>query len=448
MSRAGFVEQGMRLANVFGYPAANTTSFLRDSQFWSKSELEAYQASVLRNLIEHCYQNVPYYRQVMQERGLTPEYFRTADDLAKLPYLTRTIVREQADRLRATNYPDSECEFRRSGGTTGEPIQVATNVKARAFEVGAYLRGFEWMHYKLGQPMVRLFGGSLGLPQTQSPKVMVREWLFNSHFLPAFELTPENVDDYVDVINCARQPVLVGYVSAVRNLAEYVAVKNLRVNGLKSVICTAEYMPDQWREYIGEVLDAPVFCYYGCGEVNSIAYECSSESGYLVCEEHLVLEVAGNNPTRFVSEGHGQACVTSLFNYAMPLIRYLNGDMIELTRATAGRSHKRISKLEGRVVDQLLSQEGHRVSGALIPHMVFRSGFPAWKYQVLQTEPDEVEFHYLLNGITQASREMKEQLARIFRHHLGSDLKIRFVVGGFEVPASGKHRFVINKISD
>jgi phenylacetate-CoA ligase len=296
--------------------------------------------------------------------------------------------------------------------------------------------------------MVRLFGGSLGLPQVYSLRARVREWTFNSHFLPAFELTPQNVAEYVRVINQLNEPVLVGYVSAVRSLAEYMTAKRLRLNGLKSVICTAENMPSEWRQTIGQVLDAPVYCYYGCGEVNSIAYESLDEEGYLVCEEHIVLEAAQNDPTRYHTSGFGQACVTTLFNYAMPLIRYLNGDLLELTYANSGRAHQRISKLDGRVVDQLLGQDNHRVSGALVPHMVFRSSFPAWKYQVVQTRTDEIEFHYLPQDNAQVTSKTTAKLVSVLRDHLGSDLRVKFVVGQFIVPKSGKHRFVINMIED
>jgi phenylacetate-coenzyme A ligase PaaK-like adenylate-forming protein len=130
----------------------------------------------------------------------------------------------------------------------------------------------------------------------------------------------------------------------------------------------------------------------------------------------------------------------------MPLIRYLNGDLLELSRSSKGKSHLRISRLEGRVVDQLTAVDGHRVSGAFVPHLVFRSGFPAWKYQVVQTDKAHIEFHYLLKDGNKLSSNMKGQLVEVFRQHLGSDLDVVFIPGQFEMPPSGKHRFVINKL--
>jgi len=383
----------------------------------------------------------------MRSRDLRPEGFRSINDLAKLPYLTRETIREQGARLRADNYPDNICQFRRSGGTTGEPIKVAVDDRGRAFEVAAYLRGFEWMNYQLGSPMVRLFGGSLGLKAKPNVKDKIRERLFNYRFLPAFELTPENVSIYFETIRQAKGGVLVGYASAMMNLVEYMSWSGLQGSPLKSAICTAEYLPDQWRKRISEVLGVPVFCYYGCGEVNSIAYECSGVDGYIVSEELLVLEVAADEETtKFQDLGKGLACVTTLFNYAMPLVRYLNGDVLELDRSPSENGRLRIAKLEGRVADRLVATDGHMVSGALPPHLVFKSGVPVWKYQVVQVERDRIFFHYLMSDGNAFTPLMRDTLATALRRYLGEDMKISFVLGKFEVPPSGKHRFVINRV--
>ena len=437
---------GIPLSSYLGYPLGKAAKLLRDSQKWTSEEMKFHQNASLNTLMRHCYDHVPYYRDLMEARRLRPEDFQSINDLAKLPYLTRETIREQGARLRADNYLDDICQFRRSGGTTGEPIKVAVDDRGRAFEVAAYLRGFEWMNYQLGSPMVRLFGGTLGLKARPNVKDKIREWLLNCRFLPAFELTPENVRIYVDTIRQAKGGVLVGYASAMMNLVEYMSRSGLQGSPLKSVICTAEYLPDEWRKRISQVLDAPVFCYYGCGEVNSIAYECSGVDGYLVSEECVILEVAvSEDSTKFQDQGRGAACVTTLFNYAMPLIRYLNGDALELDRAHRGNWRLRIAKLEGRVADRLVATDGHMVSGALPPHLVFRSGVPVWKYQVVQVERDKIFFHYLMSDGNAFTPLMRDTLATVLRKYLGGNMEIIFVPGNFEVPPSGKHRFVINR---
>lgn len=442
------LSSGVPLSSYLGYPLGKAAKLLRDSQKWTSEEMKIHQQRSLNALLHHCYDHVPYYRDLMRSRNVRPDDFRSIRDLERLPYLTRETIREHGLRLRADNYPDNVCQFRRSGGTTGEPIKVAVDDRGRAFEVAAYLRGFEWMHYQLGNPMVRLFGGSLGLKAKPNMKDKLRERLLNHRFLPAFELTQENVKSYADTICQARGGVLVGYASAVMNLVEYMSRSGLQGSPLRSVICTAEYLPDEWRKRISEVLGVPVFCYYGCGEVNSIAYECAGVDGYIVSEECVILEVvvSSDDSTKFQDEGRGLACVTALFNYAMPLIRYLNGDVLELDRSPSESGRLRIATLEGRVLDRLVATDGHMVSGALPSHLVFKSGVPVWKYQIVQAEKDKIFFHYLMSAGNDFTPLMSDTLATALRRYLGEDMKISFVLGNFEVPTSGKHRFVINRI--
>lgn len=439
---------GLPLTSYVGYNPGRSFRLLRDSQYWTAAEIQVHQRQALNALMHHCYNHVPYYRELMIRKRLCPDDFQSVGDLAKLPYLTRDIIREQGSRLRADNYPDKICRSRRSGGTTGEPIKIAVDVRGRGFEVAAYLRGLQWMKYELGRPLVSLFGGSLGFSENRSLKTRIGEWLLNCRFLPAFELTPENVREYIAAISQARAGVLVGYASAMINLAEFMSRCGIRGSPLNSVICSAEYMPDEWRIRIKEILGVPVFCYYGCGEVNSIAYECSGEQGYVVSQEHVILEVGGHDPAEFRDAGRGEACVTTLFNYAMPLIRYLNGDVVDLTHPTSGRAHLRITKLEGRIMDQLLATDGHRVSSVLPTHLVLKSAVPVWKYQVVQTEPDTIVFHYLLRDSEQLSRKMQDNLVEVFRRYLGDNLRIQFVLGEFETTRAGKHRFVINRLPE
>lgn len=436
------------LANAAGHPLGEAMRLTARSSAWSPERLAEHRHAAFRALMAHCYQHVPYYRAIMQERRLTPEDFRTVEDLRKLPYLTKDLIRQHARELRATNFPDAVCQVRRSGGTTGEPIAVAVNTRARAYEVACYMRGFEWMGYRRGWPLVRLFGGSLGLPKQRTLRTRIREWLLNNYFLPAFELDPDNVEEYVQAIRGARRGSLVGYSSAVYNLAAFMARRGLTVDNLSSIICTADPLPDEWRSRIQEVFSAPVYLYYGCGEIYSLGYQHPDYDGtYLVPQEHAVLEAATGHAGEFHEHGTGQTGITSLYNYSMPLIRYLNGDRYTLEGPSGVFPYQRITTLHGRTMELLVATDGHPVSGALAAHLVYMSGAPVWKWQAIQVEKDRIEFHYLVEhdgGLTDA---MQKTLLEVFRKHLGADMRVDLVAGAFHVPASQKHLPVINRVA-
>jgi len=97
-------------------------TFLQESQWWSREELEAYQMEALSRLLDHAYENVPYYRRVFRERGLVPEDIATLSDLELLPFLTKEIVQANLPDLKARNYPESAFEYVRTSGSTGTPM--------------------------------------------------------------------------------------------------------------------------------------------------------------------------------------------------------------------------------------------------------------------------------------------------------------------------------------
>jgi hypothetical protein len=99
-------------------------------------------------------------------------------------------------------------------------------------------------------------------------------------------------------------------------------------------------------------------------------------------------------------------------------------------------------------MDQLLATDGHKVSSVLPTHLVFKSGVPVWKWQVVQTEPSKIMFHYLLRNDQSLSDEMKSTLVLTMKKYLGESMQVQFVEGDFETTRSGKHRFVINKVSE
>lgn len=429
-------------SSVFGYRLGEAMSLMRRAETWSRADLDSWQGAALHRLLAHCYAHVPYYADLMRSLKLTPSDFRRASDLAKLPVLTRGTLRAEQHRLRSSVHPDRVCVMARSGGTSGEPVTIALDPRARAHDMAAYVRGFGWMGHTWGAPIVHLFGGSLGLsaPTLRSRAVSLA---FNSRSLPAFELRPDTLGRYVNELKNAVGGVLVGYASAVLNLANMLdgAGVSFRLN---AIICTAEQMPLAWRRRIESVMGAPVQTYYGCNELGSIGYERQGQEGYFVTEEHAIIEAHSEPLQGFTAAGTGELVITSLFNYAMPIIRYRNGDTASLGLSADGGRQK-ILTLQGRVMDQLLTSEGV-LSGSVLPtHVVLKSGVDVLKYQVVQTRAGQLAFHYETRGDRTIAARDRALLTEVFKRHLGASTEVQFVKGEFELSPAGKHRLVINK---
>ncbi|MBN1153119.1 MAG: hypothetical protein JXA58_07905, partial [Dehalococcoidia bacterium] len=104
---------------------------LEASQWWPRERIEALQEERLSRIIEHAYAHVPYYRGVMRERGIRPEDIRTVADLARLPVLTKDIVRSNLPALVSDDVARRDLMRFQTGGSTGNPLSFLTTMRDR-----------------------------------------------------------------------------------------------------------------------------------------------------------------------------------------------------------------------------------------------------------------------------------------------------------------------------
>ena len=77
---------------ITGQEVAKYLKFMLKSQYWTREQLDAFQNERLRALIAHAYENVPFYHDEMEARGLTPADIQTKEDLVKLPIINKVWI--------------------------------------------------------------------------------------------------------------------------------------------------------------------------------------------------------------------------------------------------------------------------------------------------------------------------------------------------------------------
>ncbi|HXJ19265.1 MAG TPA: hypothetical protein VMT03_03460 [Polyangia bacterium] len=417
---------------------------VQQSQRWPERRLRELRDRKLRDLVARMHAVSPLYRRMMGEGGVTPADIRGLADIARLPIMTKAILRQHAAELRATDLSEEQLETGATGGTTGVPMKVVRDLAGTPWMRAAYWRGFGWGGLRMGEPWAQLFGGSLG-QQAVRPHNRLKNWFAGKVFLPAFELDERNVGAYVEAINRGGARFLVGYASACNQLASLVERAGLELR-LEAVFPTAELLLEEWEERMRRVFGATILPYYGCGEVQSLGYSCPEAHGvYHTSDEHVVLEVEGATG-QGAFEGEGAFLITDLDNHAMPLIRYRNGDAGKLAGpgCTCGRSLGRILRLDGRVQDVLLTTTGNAISGALGPH-AFRLIQNVDAFQIVQRRPGHAAIR-IVRGPEYDPATEEPKLRAIFSGHLGpgSEIEIEYPP---DLPktAAGKSRLVMNE---
>jgi phenylacetate-CoA ligase len=428
-----------------GFGLTQALRFLGESERWERGRLDEVRDRKLVKLVERAYAASPHYRRMMEEHGVRPADVRGLADLPKLPVLTKDTLRQHGEALRFRGA--GAVETTATGGTTGNPIQVVRDRAGSVWQRGCYWRGFGWGGLRLGDPFVQLFGGTLGVASRRRLD-RVKSWFAGKHFLPAFELGPQNAGRYLEAIRASGARFLVGYTSAVYLLACHAERSGVRVE-LDAVFPTAEPLLDGWRSAIARAFGARVLPYYGCGEVQSLGYSClSADAGvYHGCDEHSVIEVEDANG-RASLYGEGAFLVTDLDNHALPLIRYRNGDAGALAPpgCRCGRGLGLITRIDGRVNDVLYRTDGNAISGAIGPH-AFKMVEGVEQFQIVQRRVGQIAIQIVRTaGYSPEVEERK--IEHVFRQHLGSDAEIEIrYVDSIPRTAAGKARFIINEVA-
>jgi phenylacetate-coenzyme A ligase PaaK-like adenylate-forming protein len=426
-----------------GFPGDRYLSLLTRSEHWPRETLLEFRDDKLRRLLAHCYDAVPYYRRVMDSRRLTPADIRGVADLGKLPPLTKATIRAHgadlmARTLRSTPY------WSKTGGTTGEPMRIAKTKECTAWEGMCFERGLSWGGLGVNEPRTFLKGGSLGLGRPTAASRAGR-LLRRDLFLKAFELRDDTAGDYIRRIRASGHRFILGYASAIFRLATLSDRVGERIK-LDAVFPTAEATQPEWEEVIRRAFQCAVLPYYGCGEVNSLAFKPGDRLPYCISDEHAVIEI-GEDRGESRLDGEGPFLVTDLDNYAMPLLRYRNGDAGKLrSHGDGDRPFTQIERLDGRYNSFLLTDKGELISGAIGPH-VFREVRSVEKYQIVQEEPRRIVIRVV--PAPEYSMTDEEFFVSLFSKYLGSGVRISVEqVQDISPPPSGKVVFVINRCLD
>ncbi|MCK4733521.1 MAG: phenylacetate--CoA ligase family protein, partial [Methanophagales archaeon] len=297
--------QGMRyaygaipLSIRYGKVFRETYAFLQESQWWSKEQLEEYQLQQLSKLLHHAYENVPYYRRVFDEKGLKPKDIQDFKDLQQLPYLTKQIIQDNLEDLKARNYSPSKFQYVTTGGSTGIPMgfyleKGVSNAKEWAFIKTQWDR----VGYHFRDKCVYLRGAVVkNANQGQFWKyAMLNRWLIMS----SYHMTDENLPMYIDKIRKYKPKFFQAYPSTITILARYMKENNISAfPTVKAILCGSENLYPSQRQLLEEVFGCRVYSWYGHAEQAVLGGECENSLNYHLFPEYGYTELideSGNN---------------------------------------------------------------------------------------------------------------------------------------------------------
>jgi phenylacetate-CoA ligase len=427
-----------------GKPTTLRLRELERSQWWSPAALRERQWRTLQGLLEFAYREVPYYTRLLNEHGLPPARIQSFSDFARIPYLTRDLVRRHLDDLQPRRRLRG-LKRMSTGGSSGSPVTVMVDAERAAFTDATRLRAQRWFDVDVGSPEVVLWGSPIETGRQDWVR-NVRDWLLGSRLLSAFDLSEAALARYAALLHRYRPGKLYGYASAVYLLARYLQSHGYErgPDSLRVAFTTAEPTYEFQRAMIEAAFGCPAAVEYGSRDAGLIANECPAGSLHIP-SEGITVEIL---PETDNSNGRGEIVVTNAYSFAMPIIRYRTGDVGVLADGTCpcGRGLPRLQAVEGRRTDFLLTPDG-RVMHALAAIYILREQPGLREFQVIQEQLDLVLVTLVpdLGFTPDTSERVAAGLTRLLGHGVLVDVR---VVDEIPRAASGKHRYVISKVAD
>jgi phenylacetate-CoA ligase len=429
-----------------GLRRRKTLAYLREyerNQWRSADELDALQWDKLQRLIAHCWEQVPFYRAWWGQAGVeAADDIRSREDYARLPLLTKPVIREQFESMIAPAYRDA-MYFKSTGGSTGEPMRFGYTRESYERRIAVMFRGYGWSGAHLGQRTVYLWGAPVAAPAGfQLFKDRLYHAAFNRRMLNAFDMSEQRMAEYADAIDRFKPETIVSYVGPLVELAHWIERNGRTMHRPQRVLGAAEALHAHQRELLQRVFGAPAYDTYGCREFMLIAAECEAHDGLHLNIDHLHVEFHRDTAAGQVS-GPAELVVTDLHNFGMPMMRYLNGDLGTpgSKLCTCGRHLPKLAKVDGRKLDALRTADGRVLPGEYFVHTLMN--FSSIRhYQIVQRSLDTILMRLVANEGFDDSAEAKvrDEIRKLVGDSVAVEFEYRDEIA---LTASGKRRVTI-----
>ena len=430
-------------------PTFHYLESLERSEWLTRAELERLQMEKLKMLLQTALRHSPWHSERIRAAGVdiaaeSPPL--TLADLTRLPTMTKRDARDHLSGIHWRGAPGGTYRYN-TGGSSGEPLSFYYGRHRQASDAAGRIRARRWWGVDPGDREVYLWGAPIELDKTDRIKTL-RDRLLNQLVLNAFEMTPPNMDAYLDAIRVFRPRCIYGYASSISLLAARAQKQAIRLAlpGLRVVCTTGEPLYPYQRALIERVFGAPAANEFGSRDIGFTAHETPHRE-ILLMSESIILEVLDEHGQRASDGELGEAVLTGLCSEAQPFIRYRTGDVVRTRAETAsdGRGLHVLSEVLGRTTDFVIRTDG-AVMHALSVIYVLRGVIGIEAFKFIQHTIHDVEVVVVPDAAW--TENARAELLAGLTSRLGNDVRIAIrLVEAIPAEVSGKHRYVVSHVA-
>ena len=421
--------------------------------FMPRAELREVQSARLREMVGRAYENVPLYRQRMDELHATPSSIRGIDDIVRLPMTIKTDLRDTYPLGLCASPLGDVVRLHASSGTTGKPIVVAYSQADVNMWASVVLRALAGYGVHQGDVVqvaygYGLFTGGLGLH-------------YGAEALGAtvIPISGGNTDRQIMMMQDLGVTVICctpSYFLHILDRAEEMGV-DLHTLPLRAGCFGAEPWTDAMRRRIEAASGIKAFDIYGLTEIvgPGVGAECPAQNGLHIFEDHFYPEIIDPEILQPLPDGQeGELLLTTLSKQAMPMIRYRTRDITAIVNepCSCGRTIRRIRRISHRSDDMFIIR-GVNVFPSQIETALLAVEGTLPHYQIVltrQKDLDQVEVRVevtpdVLSDRVGAMEKLQQKLSHHIEHTLGLRVAVRLVEPQSIARSEGKAKRVIDQ---
>jgi len=419
----------------------------------SAPEKEELQLKRLQVVVKRAYENVPYYRQRLDDAGVSPEDIQTLKDIEKIPFTTKSDLRDAYPFGMFAVSTDDIVEIHTTSGTTGKPtvsgytkkdLEIWGEVVARALSMAhATRKDIVQNCYGYG-----LFTGGLGV-HYGGQKI-------GCTVIP---ISAGNTQRQIEVIQDFKSTIITCTPSYAMYLAEVLEREEIPKEDikLKAGVFGAEMWTEEMRAEIERRLNVSALNIYGLTEIigPGVAQECMEKSGLHIFDDHFYPEIVDPQSLETLPEGEkGELVLTTLTREGMPVLRFRTRDITALRRGECdcGRTHVKMDRITGRS-DDMLKIRGVIVFPSQIERAILKIPGMEPHYQIIASRPhhlDELEVQVetspaLFSDEVKHVEEVRKSIEKHIHDEIGLRVNVTLVEPRSLPRSEGKAVRVIDK---
>lgn len=416
---------------------------LKRKQWGNLEQLKDSQIKKLRAIVRHAYEYVPYWHRLLKNAKVRPQSIRHQDDLKKIPITTRFDIQENFPHLIAKGIDVSKQKTTLTTGSTGIPLKIVRNRLALILSDALTQYRFRETGLNPRARLVTIWGHSNRIEWGKKHSILSGH--FNDTVIPT-----SDPDVIIGIMKQINPDAILAFPSTLTSLCN----RNPSEINPKKIYTQSETVTKNCRNLIRQVFGLEVFDTYGSVEFGNLAFECEQHCGLHILTDSALIEFVDVSGANVAPGERGEAIVTGLLNYAMPLIRYRLGDLGIPTdeKCTCGRSWPLMKSIDGRANDCIILPSGkitYSMDFYHIYHKEFeRNLFLISQYQLVQERRDRILFRVVRGK--EFDQEALERIRINLEEHFakkGERLEIvTQVVDEIPEERTGKKKVVVSKL--